>query len=331
MRRPLTFVLILLIPACDDGQVASSGSGSTAADTTGSGAAGSTSTTSTGSADASSSASSGTGGQPPVCKDYPSVLTFPDTSAAALSELQSFAPQATLDWSAVHGTLSLANGLGVPLDCSSNDVWAAAWSVLNAHPALFQLAEPEWAATPPFPCTSVTSTTIVNTNRTKLAGVGVQKDVLAIVVGPTAGGGVELKGVSGFYLPVLSPTDIQDCPDLSDAALEALARGGSYAFSTYAQCMPTGSGTYAPKPNDHVELGEETWEWEDGTGVVVATKRRTVRVVIDESNWTDPLLASDANCPDATGDHRVLGFTLQFDPVTGQLLSAMPGIGCIVC
>lgn len=289
-----------------------------------------------GSGGSGATASGGSGGEGgtkiPVCESYPTELTFPDNEAAALADLQTFAPAATLTWNDVHGTLSSVNGLGAPLDCAGNgnDVWAAAWAFLMSHPTTFQLDESEWAVSSPYPCSAVNGLSLVNTGRETLAGVDVLKDVLAIYVAPDGNGGVQLNGVNGFYLPVLAPSEIQDCPDLPDATLETLVRSESYGFSTFSQCAPTGSGTYTPQANDTIEWDETWWSWEDGTGTVIAQKYRGGRLIIHEDNWTPQLLASDLNCPDATGDERILGYTLVVDPITGEVF-ALPGIGCIVC
>jgi hypothetical protein len=337
----LSFVAALAATACSDDSPAAVGGagGSSAPDTTstssapssGGGGSGASSVGGAGGA-ASGGGGEGEGGKLPTCDTYPSELTFPDNQAAVLAELETFAPDANLMWNSVHGTLSLVTNLGVPLDCAANgnDVWAAAWAFLSAHPGVFQLDESEWAMASPFPCSAVTSSNLVNTNREKLAGVDVKKDVLAIFVGPDGNGGVTLNSVSGFYLPVLEPSQIQDCEDLPDATLENQVRGQSYNFSTFNQCAPTGSGVYTPQPNDVVEWDGTWWSWEDGTGTVIAQKHRGGRLIIDEANWTDELMASDLNCPDETGDERILGYTLVVDPITGEVF-AMPGIGCIVC
>jgi hypothetical protein len=199
-----------------------------------------------------------------------------------------------------------------------------------AHPVTFQLDESEWALASPYPCSAVTSTSLVNTSREMLAGVDVAKDVLAIYVAPDGNGGVQLNNVNGFYLPVLDPSEIQDCPDLPDATLESLVRSQSYPFSTFSQCVPSGSGSYTPQANDTVEWEDTWWSWEDGTGTVIAQKYRGGRLIIHEDNWTPELMSSDLNCPDESGDERILGYTLVVDPITGQVF-AMPGIGCIVC
>ena len=59
---------------------------------------------------------------------------------------------------------------------------------------------------------------------------------------------------------------------------------------------------------------------DDAATGITARKRRTATLVVDESNWTPELMASDMNCPDASGENRILGFVLTFDPVTGELL-----------
>lgn len=337
MRHPQALLLALFVVgavACDDsGTPGAGGSGSTSGTTgaaTTTGTTASATTGSTASSTSASSASSGTGGGLPECKGYPVSLTLPGTSAAAQTELATFAPQASLQWNAQHGTMSLVTGLDVPLDCSA-DVWSGAWQVLNAQPALFQLSEPEWAVPAPIPCSAIGSQQIVNTYRATLAGVGIQKDVLALVVAPGPNGGVTLKGVSGFYLPVLEPGDLTACPNVPDATMDPILRAGPYAYSTFSMCSSTGGGAYSPKPNDVLTFGDETWEWDDAAIGITARKRRTATLVVDESNWTPELMASDMNCPDASGENRILGFVLTFDPVTGELLGVKPGIGCIVC
>lgn len=274
----------------------------------------------------------GEGGKQPVCEPYPVALTLPDTQAAALADLQSFAPNATLNWAPLHGTLSTASGLGVTLDCAgnNNDVWDAAWALFEEHPVLFQLNREDWPTATPYPCSAVTSSSVTSMYREKLAGLDVQKDVFGLFIAP-ANGGVQLNGVSGFYLPALGPEDIQDCPNLPDSELEEIARAHVYTYSTYSFCSPTGSGTYTPQPNDVISFDSTTWRWEDPPTGVVATKLRYGTLILDESNWTEELMASDANCPDESGQERVVGFRISVDPVTGESFFAGPGVGCIVC
>jgi hypothetical protein len=155
--------------------------------------------------------------------------------------------------------------------------------------------------------------------------------VLAIFVAPANGGGVQLDAVSGFYLPVLERAALTECPELPGSTLEQLAREHTYSFSTFQQCVPTGAGTYTPQPNDTFELDDGWWGWEDGTGTIVARELRQARLILDESDWTDELLASDINCPTPDGQDRILGFTILFDPVTGEIMSDQNVIGCIVC
>ena len=102
-----------------------------------------------------------------------------------------------------------------------------------------------------------------------------------------------LTGVSGFYLPVLEEGSILDCPDLPDAALEATIRQGTYPFSTFQFCAPTGSGIYEPAPADTVELAQSSWVWEDGTGQIEARKLRVAYLILDPSSYTEELIDSD--------------------------------------
>jgi hypothetical protein len=336
----LILASLLGFAACSDDESVDPGTGGNAPSTTSGstttgngGGTTATASTSTGmGGDATGGGGDGGGGAPPMCNDYPFVVTVPDTEAAAIAELATFAPGATLTWNETRGTLSNVSGLGVQLDCpaNGNDVWEAAWAVLEAHPDLFQLDRSEWAPSNGYPCSAVNDVSITNTGREHLAGIDVRKDILAIAVAPDGNGGVTLNSVTGFYLPVLQPGDIGTCDDLPDATLEANVRAQSYGYSTFFQCAPSGSGTYTPQPNDTIEWDESWWEWDDGTGTILANKRRAGRLIIHEDNWTQELLDSDLNCPDPNSDERILGYTITVDPITGEV-SAMPGIGCIVC
>lgn len=347
----LTLVLLLGIAACSDdapaetggsggstnnaGGGTSDGAGGSGASTSDGGSGGMTSTGGTsqgGAGGGGQGGEGGEGGKQPTCEPYPVELVLPDTQAAALADLQSFAPNATLNWAPLHGTLSSASGLGVTLDCAgnNNDVWDAAWALFEEHPDLFQLDREDWPTTTPYPCSAVNSNSVTSMYREQLAGLDVQKDVFGLFIAPGSGG-VQLNGVSGFYLPALGPDDIQDCPNLPDSELEEIARDHVYEYSTYSLCSPTGSGTYTPQPNDVITFDSTTWQWEDPPTGVVATKIRYGTLILDESNWTEELMASDANCPDKSGDERVLGFRISVDPVTGESFFAGPGVGCIVC
>jgi hypothetical protein len=339
-RAAAVSCLVSILAACGDDTSQQGGGtgGSTTNDASSGGAdsgldAGDAGDATTGGASGSAGAGGDAGdGGIPICKAYPSTLTFPNNQAAVEAALLKFAPNANMTWNSTHGTIQIVTNLGVPLDCAGNgnDVWAAAWAFLMSHPDVFQLDQSEWAVSSPYPCSAVNDKSLVNTGRTKLAGVNVAKDVIAISVEPDGNGGVMLSTFSGFYLPVLDPSQIQDCEDLPDATLENLVRQKSYPFSTFSQCVPTGSGTYVPQPNDIIEWGDTWWTWDDGTGVVIATKSRGGRLIISEANWTPQLMASDLNCPKEVGDGRILGYTLTVDPITGEVF-AMPGIGCIVC
>lgn len=275
----------------------------------------------------------GTGGAFPACEGYPVELTFDDTRAAAQTELDTFAPDATLTWEPVRGTLSSVSGLGAPLDCDDGGglVWDAAWEVLEAHPDLFQLDRSEWREGAEAPCANIQDLTILNTGRAELAGLGVAKDNLAIVLNRIEGV-LTLSAVNAYYLPVLEPGDLTACEPGSADDLEEVGRAAEFGYATFFQCAPTGSGTYEPQPNDVFTLGDSTWTWEDGTGTVIAQQLRSATLVIDPSNVDPDIEASDANCPAGeSGNERVYGFSLLLDPITGEVVSVTPGIGCTVC
>jgi hypothetical protein len=96
---------------------------------------------------------------------------------------------------------------------------------------------------------------------------------------------------------------------------------------------PTGSGTYRPNSADQFAFGGAKIFWDDDTvnSQIVLTFQRDGELLIPPPNYSDELLASDANCPAETGPEREVGFRLIVDAVTGAVLSKLPGLGCIVC
>jgi hypothetical protein len=98
-------------------------------------------------------------------------------------------------------------------------------------------------------------------------------------------------------------------------------------------CTPTGSGSYRPNPGDQVTFGDARIFWDDDTvnSQIVLTFQRNGELRIPPANYSEELLASDANCPAETGPEREVGFRLIVDAVTGEVLSKLPGLGCIVC
>src|SRR5437868_14473862 len=91
----------------------------------------------------------------PTCKQYPiSWGPAAGAQAAGQAELASLSPGASMTWNANTGTLTSIFQLAMPLPgCTDGqDVSAQVFSVLDAHPALFQLDLTEWEMPAPFDC-----------------------------------------------------------------------------------------------------------------------------------------------------------------------------------
>ena len=76
---------------------------------------------------------------------------------------------------------------------------------------------------------------------------------------------------------------------------------------------------------------DPVWSWYESDGQVLFEKTVGGQFLVEESRWSSELLSSDAYCPGAEDRMATVGWRLQFDAVTGERLSAMPGIGCLVC
>lgn len=321
--------------AAGGGSASSSSSGTAGGDTSSGGAGGGdTGGGDTGGAGGGEGGSGGSGGGFTVCDDYPVALTFPDTQAAAEAELAELSPDAQMDWVSVFGTFSNISSFLVPLDCEGHggDAWDAAWALFEEHPDLFQLDRSEWDDTTTYPCSSVTELRITTTARDRLAGEFVQEDGLSLFLAPGQDGGVVLQAVSGRYLPVLADGALTACEPQRDRILADAARAHTYPYATFDLCEQTGSEIYEPTDDDEVVLGETWWTWDDDGTTVHARQWQAATLILDPSNVDADIEASNANCPaDDDGVERIYGFSLILDPVTGEVLEAIPGVGCVVC
>jgi hypothetical protein len=266
----------------------------------------------------------------PACAPYPVPLSFLPAEAEARLELATFAPGAALTWSSARATPTEIFGTNAAFACDG-DVHDAVFALLESHPALFRIDRDDWEREPPFACSSVTTPTLtLSIERASFGGQPVHKDKVSLFL-RLAAGGLVLDGLYGSYLPRPTRTQaelLKACAPAPTTALEATARATSYGYQVYDQCAPYGGGTYAPDSADRFELDGAQWTWDDAPTGVTMRRLRRGRILIDPSNLTPELTASDAYCgPDARA-----GFTLIFDDVTGELLEAWPGVdGCIVC
>lgn len=273
------------------------------------------------------------------CSQYPIPLApASGAQSAAQAELAAMSPGATMTWNADTGTLTSVSQLAAPLrSCTAGqDVWAQVDEVLTAHPALFQLDMTEWQTPEPYDCQYLGDNEILSLGRTRLAGRPLARDVFAVTL-RRVNGAVELAGVNGTYLPVVDPamgSTMTACNTLTESSAADTARRTRLSAGVYSQCQRTGSVAYMPKSNDAIQFTtDDVWSWAQGTGQVLLTGQRTLRVVVDPSNYTPELMSSDARCPVPGGDGTAftIGFDLVLDVHTGAILSVKPGLDCVVC
>jgi len=269
------------------------------------------------------------------CAPYPwTVNVGPSGQAAAQAELATLSPGATLQWSAVRNTPAGIFGARFELECpDGNDALEALFDFAGAHPALFRIDPAEWARRP-VPCSAVSETrSTLNTSRLTYAGQPARADTFAwswrrekerVIV----------ETVGGSWIPPASYADrlaLGRCPALDVEAAEKTVRNAKLGYTVFNWCAPQGSHTYAAQKPDLLETDPgAAFEWSEQGGSVVLRKVHRARFVLDPSSWTPPLISSDANCP-LPGGAPYVGFEVDFDSVTGELLRQKPGIGCIVC
>jgi len=290
-----------------------------------------------------SDAADATSDRPTPSCAYP-VEWRPDSSAeaAALADLGTLAPGASVDWSDERGTIMSATDLGIVLDCPDDtDVFGVVFALFEAWPDVFQIDVAEWERPPVFTCQNVQALNRTLTiGRRQLGPGAVNRDIVTVTLRREEDE-VILRSFFGAYVPVV-PQAVRDemarCPVLTAQGARAAVDAETFPYTIFEQCVEQGSGVYTPQPNDILELDEEPfWSWVDSgdTGsednVVLLTKEHFGRLIIDPGNVTLELEASDANCPEVEGPGRVYGFRITFDAVLESILSKMPGVGCIVC
>jgi hypothetical protein len=273
----------------------------------------------------------------PLCKQYPiSWRPAGDTEAAGQAALASLSPGAGMTWDASTGTLTSLFQLAIPLSgCTDGqDVSAQVFSVLAAHPDLFQLDLTEWEMPAPFDCNYVGDDTTLSMGRRRLADQPVMEDVFVYSL-KQIGGVVHLTFVNGTYLPVIGAgvgDTMAACNTLTEAAATAKARKTPLKATSFSQCRRTGTVSYTPKANDTLRWSSDgVWSWQEATGQVLLTGQRTLRVTVNPANYTSALMSSDARCPGPGGNGSTIGFDIIFDVSTGGIMSIKPGLDCVVC
>lgn len=155
----------------------------------------------------------------------------------------SLSPGASLTWNANTGTLTSIFQLAAPLPgCTDGqDVSAQVFSVLDAHPELFQLDLAEWEMPPLFDCRYIGDDAILSMGRRLFAGRPVMEDIFVYSL-KRIGGVVYLTYVNGTYLPVVGAAvgdTMAACNSLTEPAATAKARVTSLNATTFSQCRRT--------------------------------------------------------------------------------------------
>lgn len=254
-------------------------------------------------------------------------------TAAALA----FSSTAMPTWNDARGTFESIYQINVVLACpDGTELWDALTPVIDAHADIFQIDRSEWGTPSSFPCSAVsTSLDFARLDRRDFGPGTVAHDFVSFAVRRVTGG-VELRSFIGNYtpkVPVGVAAEMARCGGLALETARANVLRETFSYSTFSLCVPTGSGTYTPGPLDVLTLEPPRWSWTerlDGTGIEL-TSEQPGTLVIHPSYVTPSMEASDLNCPNEAGDARVYGYRLLFDAATGAILSALPGVGCIVC
>lgn len=307
---------------------------------TGSSGSSGSSSSGAGSTETGAESSSSTGPAIDTCDPYPlEWAADPLAEAAAVAELAMVAPEAALSWDPERGTLSSLSDVNLPLAMCPDgvDAMSFAWDVVEAHPDIFDIDRTEWGPATSIPCNIIQGTDrTVTISRATLGGQPVLRDTFVFRL-RRIDDVVTLRSVVGTYLPASTPelTELMGrCRDLDLESAEAELQSTALGYTRFFQCAPQGVGEYTPVASDTFDWDAEGfWGWEDAVGDdgVLLTKQWAGRVVVDEANYDDPLLMSDAVCPNEAGNDIVVGFRVTFDAVTNALLGSMPGIGCLVC
>jgi len=267
------------------------------------------------------------------CAKYPVPFDSGAREELAREALASLNPEARLDWSAPRGTPARIDYLDAPLACApGQDVFDAAVELFASRPTLFHIAADEWVPTTWLPCEVVGERPVfLVLLRDTIAGMASGRDLLTFIVS-RVDGELSLRTVVGVYLGAPQPhtaTTMRSCHSMAD--VEATARDQTYEFETFFLCQRTGLVSYTPQPGDITTPADApVWRWVTNNGVVSMRAVRRVDIEVAPDNVTDELLASTAACPQPDGSLRV-GLSVDVDDVTGELLSAQPGLGCIVC
>jgi hypothetical protein len=279
------------------------------------------------------------------CRSPFQLVVAPDAESRARATLASFAPGASLEWSATRGTLTSVAALEQPLACSGDaDAYGPLFQLLSAHPDLFQIDPADWRGDAPMPCASISSganTTLV-IRRVHYGPLDMRTDVFHAVLTRVADQ-VVLTRVGGTYVPRADGDTLarlQGCPALPTAELDAKLRAEPFAYAIFAPppapiCSPEGPGAYSASAADSLTLSARTevlWEQASDDDPVLMRRFASATLRVAVGAVTPELERSDANCPADDGSPQV-GWIRFFDPVTGAILGDHPNPidGCIVC
>jgi hypothetical protein len=272
-----------------------------------------------------------------ACLTYPVPLAPVGRQAAVTAAITGLDANATVTWNTVRDTPSRL-AFDVELTACADDdadLFDAVWQVFEGTPDAFLVDRDEWANSNG-PCRIVAEGRIrtVQFYRERIGSVPLARDVVSAVVRRDRGI-VHMTAMSGTYLPPATEaldTELSACPTVQAQDVQATVLGATYDYATFQQCQATGTGTYTAQAADTFTLATQaTWSWYESDGVILFEKTLAGEFLVDGTYWTPELLQSTAYCPASQDRDATMGWILRLDAVTGEWLSAMAGIDCLVC
>jgi hypothetical protein len=237
--------------------------------------------------------------------------------------------------------------------------------MLDAHPALFQLNTAEWESPhlrcDAVPDVEVDTDLGLNVaapvlHRTILANHVVNHDLFSYAVTRIQGVVTLINlGSATGYLPNVAEQDKNDvdqamtgCNNITRSQIKAKLQNTTFTVQVIDILTGEVQGIshYRPNANDAflldpqinqvgtppIYLPSETWSWRidfsaPDSPQVLLSNRRTVRILVNSCNYFPDLVNSDAHCaaPDVVGAASPIGFDIEFDTHTGELLGVRNG------
>jgi hypothetical protein len=272
-----------------------------------------------------------------ACLTYPVPLAPIGREDSVTTAITGLDAEATVTWNAIRDTPSRL-AFDVELTACADDdadLFEAVWQVFEGTPDAFLIDRDEWTNSNA-PCRIAAEGRVrtVQFYRERIGSVPLARDVVSAVV-RRDDGVVHMTAMSGTYLPPATEaldTELSACPTVEADDVQSTVLGATYDYATFQQCQATGTGTYTAQSDDTFSLGTEpTWSWYESDGAILFEKTIAGEFHVDGVYWTPELFQSTAYCPASDDREATMGWMLRLDAVTGEWLSAMAGIGCLVC